>query len=70
MPPAHRTRLRTTNALERLNKEIKRRTYVVGIFPHEHSLLRLATAVAVEFSEAWEAGVAFVDMKLIDKEAA
>jgi len=70
LPPAHRTRLRTTNPLERLNKEIKRRTYVVGIFPHEHSLLRLATAVAVEFSEAWEAGVVFVDMNLIEEEVA
>lgn len=71
LPEAHRKRLRTTNALERLNKEIKRRTYVVGIFPHDNSLLRLASAVAVEFSEAWEAGVAFVDMNLIEeKEAA
>ena len=70
LPPGHRKRLRTTNALERLNKEIKRRTYVVGIFPHEDSLLRLSSAVAVEFSEAWEAGVVFVDMNLLEKEAA
>ena len=70
LPPEHRTRLRTTNALERLNKEIKRRTYVVGIFPHEDSLLRLTSAVAVEFSETWEAGAAFLDMNLLPKEAA
>ena len=69
LPQEHRKRLRTTNTLERLNREIKRRTYVVGIFPHEASLLRLASAVAVEFSETWEAGVVFVDMN-VSKEAA
>jgi transposase-like protein len=40
-PPAHRRRLRTTNGLERLNKEIKRRTRVATLFPNEASLLRL-----------------------------
>lgn len=55
LPEAHRKRLRTSNLLERLNKELKRRTRVVGIFPHAHSLLRLASAVLVQYSEQWEA---------------
>ena len=44
-PPAHRRRLRTTNGLERLNKEIKRRTRIAMLFPNKASLLRLASAV-------------------------
>jgi transposase-like protein len=53
-PPAHRKKIRTTNALERLNEEIRRRTRVVRIFPGEASALRLITALAVEQSEEWE----------------
>ena len=52
-PAAHRKRIRTTNGLERLNKEIKRRTRVVSIFPNEASCLRLVTAVLMETSEGW-----------------
>ncbi len=48
-----RRKLRTTNALERFHVEIRRRTRVVGIFPHEASLLRLATALAMDTSEKW-----------------
>jgi transposase-like protein len=55
LPPAHRVRLRTSNALERLNKEIRRRTRVVEIFPNEQSLLRLVTALLIEYSDQWEA---------------
>ena len=47
LPEAHRRRMRTSNALERLNREIKRRTRVATLFPNEASLLRLATAVVV-----------------------
>jgi transposase-like protein len=50
-PESHRRRIRTTNGLERLNQEIKRRTRVVRIFPNEESCLRLVTALAVEQSE-------------------
>lgn len=56
LPPAHRQRLRTTNMLERLNKELKRRTRVATLFPNEASLLRLVTAVLMELSEEWETG--------------
>jgi transposase-like protein len=54
LPPSHRKRLRTTNMLERLNRELKRRTRVATLFPNETSLLRLVTAVLMEVSEEWE----------------
>jgi putative transposase len=54
LPPSHRRRLRTINMLERLNKELKRRTRVAGLFPNEASALRLVSAVAMEISEEWE----------------
>jgi transposase-like protein len=56
LPESHRRRMRTTNGLERLNKEIKRRTRVATLFPNEASLLRLVTAVLMEVSEEWETG--------------
>lgn len=56
LPEEHRKRMRTTNMLERQNKEIKRRTRVATLFPNEASLLRLVTAVLVELSDEWEAG--------------
>ncbi len=63
LPAAHRRRLRTSNAVERLNKEIKRRTRVVGLFPNEAALLRLATALAMEVSEDWETGRTYLTME-------
>jgi putative transposase len=61
-PESHRRRIRTTNGLERLNQEIKRRTRVVRIFPNEKSCLRLVTALAVEQSEEWITGRRYLDM--------
>jgi putative transposase len=55
LPAAHRQRLRTTNMLERINREIRRRTRVVEIFPNEDSLLRLVTSLVIEQSDQWEA---------------
>jgi putative transposase len=46
--------MRTTNMLERQNKELKRRTRVATLFPNEASLLRLVTAVLVQLSDEWE----------------
>ena len=60
LPAAHRKRLRTTNMLERLNREIKRRTRVATLFPNEASLLRLVTGVLMELSEEWETGKRYV----------
>ena len=63
MPVQHRRRLRTSNALERLNKEIKRRTRVATMFPNEASLLRLVTAIVSEISEEWETGRSYLSME-------
>lgn len=59
-PETHRRLIRTTNGLERLNKEIKRRTRIVGIFPNEKSCLRLITALAMEYSDEWETSKAYI----------
>ena len=53
-PAAHRRRLRTANGLERLSREIKRRTRVVSIFPNEAACLRLISAVLMEVDETWQ----------------
>ena len=55
-PPEHQRRLRTSNGVERLNREIRRRTRVVTIFPNEASCLRLVSAILMETSEDWETG--------------
>jgi putative transposase len=62
-PESHRRRIRTTNSLERLNQEIRRRTRVVRIFPNRESCLRLVTALAVEVSEEWDTGRRYLDME-------
>lgn len=61
-PEEHRTRLRTTNGLERVSQEIKRRTRVVRIFPNEASCLRLISAVLMEISEEWKTGKVYLSM--------
>ncbi len=61
-PLAHRARIRTTNGLERLNEEIKRRTRVVRIFPNAEACLRLVTALCVEQSEEWVSGRCYLGM--------
>ena len=62
-PAAHRRRLRTSNLLERLNKEIKRRTRVATLFPNEAALLRLVSAVLMEISEEWETEKVYLRME-------
>ena len=63
LPETHRKKLRTTNSLERLNKEIKRRTRVATLFPNEKSLERLVTALLSEISDEWETGKNYLTMK-------
>ena len=53
-PKAHRTQIHSTNPLERLNAEIKRRTDVVGIFPNEAAITRLAGALLLEQNDEWQ----------------
>jgi transposase-like protein len=54
LPASHRRRLRTTNLLERVNEEVKRRTRVARLFPNEASCLRLVSAILMEISDNWQ----------------
>jgi transposase-like protein len=54
LPAQHRTRLHSTSPIERLNKEVKRRADVVGIFPNEGSIMRLIGAVLLEANDGWQ----------------
>lgn len=63
LPAAHQRRMRTTNSLERVNQELKRRTRVAAIFPNEASLLRLISARLMEISEEWETGKIYLNMQ-------
>jgi transposase-like protein len=63
LPAPHRVKLRTTNPLERINKEIKRRTRVATLFPNEASVLRLVSAVLMEITEDWETGKRYLTLE-------
>lgn len=62
LPEKYRVRLRTTNGMERLNEEIRRRERVIRIFPHEASALRLIGALLAEHHEVWSTGKRYFDM--------
>ena len=63
LPIAHQKRLRTSNGLERVNQELKRRTRVARVFPNEASLLRLVSALLAETSDEWESGKIYLNME-------
>lgn len=63
LPTAHQRRMRTSNAMERVNMELKRRTRVARIFPNEASLLRLTSALLREIDEDWETGKIYLNMQ-------
>ncbi len=63
LPYPLQKRLRTTNMLERLNREIKRRTRVASLFPNEASLLRLVSAILMETSEEWETSKKYLQLE-------
>lgn len=61
-PEHHRKKIRTSNIAERVNREIKRRTRLVSIFPNVESCLRLVSAVACEIDEEWQTGKTYIAM--------
>lgn len=63
LPLQHHKHLKSTNMLERLNQELKRRTHVVRIFPHAPSCLRLVRALAVETHEGWLEAPRYLNME-------
>ncbi len=63
LPAAHQPRMRTSNALERVNQELKRRTRVARVFPNESFLLRLISALLAETSDDWETGIIYLNME-------
>jgi transposase-like protein len=62
-PRAHWRKIRTTNGLERINKELKRRTRVAGAFSNDESLLRLAVSVMMNINEEWITGNRYLSME-------
>jgi transposase-like protein len=62
-PREHQRRLRTSNPLERVNRELKRRTRVASLFPNETSLLRRVSALLAETSDEWETGKIYLNME-------
>jgi transposase-like protein len=62
-PETHRRRIRTSNMLERVSQEIKRRTRVVRIFPNQTSCLRLVSAILMEIDEDWETGRIYLNIR-------
>jgi transposase-like protein len=65
-PPDHWPKLRSTNPLERVNREIGRRTDVVGIFPNDRSLIRLAASVVIEQNDEWLVGKRYLSQHTLE----
>ena len=65
-PDDHWPKLRSTNPLERVNREIGRRTDVVGIFPNDRSLIRLAASIVIEQNDEWLVGKRYLSNHSLD----
>jgi transposase-like protein len=63
LPEKYRQKLRTSNGLERLNEEIRRRDRVIRIYPNEASVIRLIGALLIEQDERWVTGRKYLDMQ-------
>ena len=63
LPERYRKRLRTTNGVERLNEEIRRRDRVIRIYPNRDSVKRLIGALLMEMDEKWQTGHHYLDMQ-------
>jgi transposase-like protein len=66
-PKEHWTRIYSTNPLERLHKEVKRRTNVVGILPNDAAVIRLVGAVLMEISDEWATGRRYFSLETMRK---
>jgi len=62
-PPEHWKKIRTTNLLERVNKELKRRSRKIGTFPNDASLLRLAGSILIDINEEWITDNCYLSVK-------
>jgi putative transposase len=67
LPAEHHKHMKSTNMLERVNEELKRRTLVVRIFPNAASCLRLVRALAAEIHEDWIEGTRYLNMELLEE---
>jgi len=69
-PKAHWKRIRTTNMVERVNAEIKRRTKVVAAFPSRESLMRLIGSILIDLNEEWVTGNRYLNMaEFLDRQS-
>ena len=62
-PEKHWRKIRTTNMMERTNKELKRRSKVVGAFPNQDSVLRLVVSILIDINEDWITGNKYIVME-------
>ena len=67
-PQNHWKKIRTTNMMERTNKELKRRSRVVGAFPNKESVLRLAVSILIDINEDWITGNKYLVMEKLSSE--
>ena len=64
-PKCHRRKLRTTNMLERINMDVKRRTRKIGALPNDRPLLRLAVSILMNIDEEWQTGRNYLNIEVI-----